>query len=67
MNFKLLSLFLLASSQLACCAEADWEVLNLALDNINAANPSVVANSILNILSGFLPTNQQIPVTVTLP
>lgn len=67
MNFKLLSLLILASSQMTFCAEADWEVLNLALDNINAANPSVLGNSILNILSGFLPANQQIPIPVTLP
>jgi len=67
MNFKLLSLLVLASSQLTFAAEADWEVLNMAIDNINAANPSVLANSVLNILSGFLPANQPIPTTATLP
>lgn len=44
-------------SQTTMAAEADWEVLNMALDNINAANPTVLKNSILNILSGFLPVD----------
>lgn len=58
LSYKVLTVLVLASSlcnQFTLAAEADWEVLNFAIDNPNAANPTILKNSILNILSGFLP------------
>lgn len=66
MSLKLFTILLMIGSQSVYAAEADWEVLNLALDNINAANPNVLANSILNIFSSFLPAELAIPTETTL-
>lgn len=48
-----------------CCevsfaAEADWEILNLAIANPGRSNPEVLKNSILNILKSFGPETPQI-------
>lgn len=45
-------------------AEADWEVLNFAINEPEKSNPEIVKNSVLNILKGFVPTG---PVIVTSP
>ncbi|KAG5674827.1 hypothetical protein PVAND_004773 [Polypedilum vanderplanki] len=67
-SLKLFAMLVIASTlcnQLTLAAESDWEVLNMALDNINAANPTVLKNSIGNILLSFLPTPEPDSTTAT--
>lgn len=45
----------LLGTKTAFAAEADWEILNLAIDNPGGSNPEVLKNSILNILGSFVP------------
>lgn len=51
----------LASTKTAFAAEADWEILNLAISNPGEANPEVLKNSVFNILESFIPNNPPAP------
>jgi len=68
-----ISLALVASFGLLNAAEADWEVLNLAIDNPGSSNPEILKNSILNILAGLgqlptaPPTTTAVPCPQTVP
>lgn len=60
MSLKFITfILLLATSQTinAQGSTSDWEVINLAFDNILAANPVALADAFLNIASGILPSN----------
>lgn len=58
MAFKLFVLITVASCYVFSstnAAEADWEVLNFAINDPGNSNPEIVKNSVLNILQGFVP------------
>lgn len=48
--------------QFSKAEEADWVVLDAAIANPGSANPEVLKNSILNIITGFVPKSPPAPV-----
>lgn len=59
--FLLVGVFCFTAISHAEQNEADWEILNLAISNPSESNPRILANSILNIVSGFGPDKKTPP------